>query len=109
MRPRGARGLAPAPCSRPCQGEPVDRVRVLLADDHAAFLAAAARILESEYDVVAAVADGRAVLDAAARLEPDILVLDISMPVLNGIEAARRLLAAGSGAKVVFVTVHEDP
>ena len=87
----------------------MDRVRVLLADDHAAFLAAAARILESEYDVVAAVADGRAVLDAAARLEPDILVLDISMPVLNGIEAARRLLAAGSGAKVVFVTVHEDP
>jgi DNA-binding NarL/FixJ family response regulator len=87
----------------------VNRVRVLLADDHADFLAAAVRLLGSEYEVVAAVGDGQAVLDEAARLEPDVLVLDISMPVLNGIEAARRLTAAGSGAKVVFLTVHQDP
>src|SRR5262245_4391185 len=84
------------------------RVRVLLADDHTDVLAAVARILESEYDVVAAVGDGQAALDAAARLEPDVLVLDISMPVLGGIEAARRLRPAGSGAKVVFLTVHQD-
>jgi DNA-binding NarL/FixJ family response regulator len=86
----------------------VDRVRVLLADDHADFLAAAARILGSEYEAIAAVGDGQAALDEAARLGPEVLVLDISMPVLNGIETARRLRAAGSGAKIVFLTVHED-
>jgi DNA-binding NarL/FixJ family response regulator len=87
----------------------VDRISVLLADDHAQFRAAAARLLGSEYQVVAAVGDGQAVLDEAARLKPDVLVLDISMPVLNGIEAARRLTAAGSCTKIVFLTVHQDP
>lgn len=54
------------------------------------------------------VGDGQALLEEAARLEPDILVLDISMPVLNGIEATRQLRAAGSRAKIVFLTVHQD-
>jgi DNA-binding NarL/FixJ family response regulator len=87
----------------------VDRISVLLADDHAEFRAATARLLGSEYHVVAAVGDGQAVLDEAARLEPDVLVLDISMPALSGIDVARRQKAAGSSAKVVFLTVHEDP
>jgi len=86
----------------------VDRVRVLLADDHAEFLVATARLLGPDYDVVAAVCDGQAVLDEAARLKPDVLVLDISMPVLSGVEAARRLTAAGSAAKIVFLTVNRD-
>jgi DNA-binding NarL/FixJ family response regulator len=87
----------------------LDRIRVLLADDHHDFLAAAARLLEPEFEVVQTVGDGQALLAEAARLEPDVLVLDISMPVLNGIEAARRLRGAGSRAKVVFLTVHQDP
>jgi DNA-binding NarL/FixJ family response regulator len=87
----------------------VPRVRVLLADDHKDFLAAAARLLQAEFDVVKTVGDGHALLQEAARLEPDILVLDISMPVLDGIEAARQLRAAGSRAKIVFLTVHEAP
>jgi DNA-binding NarL/FixJ family response regulator len=86
----------------------LDRIRVLLADDHQDFLAVATRLLEPEFDVVKTVGNGRAVLDEAARLQPDVLVLDISMPVLNGIEAARRLKAAGCGAKIVFLTVHGD-
>jgi len=86
----------------------VVRVRVLLADDHAEFLSVAARLLGSNYDVVAAVGDGQAALDESARLAPDVLVLDISMPVLSGIEAARRLTAAGSAAKIVFLTVNRD-
>src|SRR5262249_44207663 len=69
----------------------------------------AARLLQPEFEVVKTVADGQALLKEAARLEPDVLVLDISMPVLNGIEAARQLRAAGSRARIVFLTVHQDP
>jgi DNA-binding NarL/FixJ family response regulator len=82
---------------------------VLLADDHEDFLATAARHLEGHFHVVEAVGDGQALLDQAARLDPDIVVLDISMPVLNGIEAARRLRAAGSPARIIFLTMHADP
>lgn len=84
------------------------RISVLLADDHADFLAVAVRLLESEVGVVKTVADGGAVLKEAAELDPDVIVLDISMPVLSGIEAARQLRAAGSRAKIVFLTVHDD-
>jgi DNA-binding NarL/FixJ family response regulator len=87
----------------------LDRVRVLLADDHRDFLAAAARLLQPEFEVVKTVGDGAALLEEAARLKPDLLVLDISMPGLNGLEAARQLRAAGSCAKIVFLTVHQDP
>lgn len=87
----------------------MDRVSVLLADDHGEFLATTVRELESHFDVVEAVGDGQSLLTQAARLEPDVVVLDISMPVLNGIEAARKLKAAGSTAKVVFLTMHADP
>jgi DNA-binding NarL/FixJ family response regulator len=86
----------------------MDRVSVLLADDHQEFLKVVAGHLEPYFDVVRTVANGQAMLDEAARLEPDVIVLDISMPVLNGIEAARKLRAAGSRAKVVFLTVHSD-
>lgn len=95
--------------SETLKDEPLNRVRVLLADDHNEFLAAATRLLQPEFEVVKTVSDGQALLEEAARLEPDILVLDISMPVLNGIEAARQLRAAGSRAKIVFLTVHQDP
>jgi len=84
------------------------RARILLADDHQEFLGVVARHLAPHFDVVRTVANGKEMLDEAARLEPDVVVLDISMPVLNGIEAARRLKATGSRAKVVFLTVHAD-
>ena len=87
----------------------MDRATVLLADDHEDFLAIAARHLEPHFEVVKAVGDGQALVDQAARLEPDIVVLDISMPVINGIEAARRLKASGSAAGIVFLTMHADP
>ena len=82
---------------------------VLLADDHADFVAIAVRHLEPHFDVVQTVADGQALLDHAAQLGPDIVVLDISMPMLNGLEAARRLKATGSRATIVFLTIHTDP
>jgi DNA-binding NarL/FixJ family response regulator len=83
--------------------------RALLADDHPAVLNKVASLLASTCEVVGKVADGSALLEAAARLQPDILVIDISMPVLSGIEAARQLKTSGARAKIVFLTVHEDP
>ena len=92
----------------PPWAEHLNRPRVLLADDHADFLAVVARLLEAEYEVVKTVSDGQAAFDAALQLNPDVLLLDISMPVLNGIAAAKRLKAAGFLGKIVFVTVHAD-
>ena len=86
----------------------MSRVSILLADDHQGFLGVVARHLAPHFDVVRTVGNGKAMLDEAVRLEPDVVVLDISMPGLNGIEAARKLKATGSRAKVVFLTVHAD-
>jgi DNA-binding NarL/FixJ family response regulator len=87
----------------------LNRARVLLADDHGDFLEIAARLLAPEFEVVHQAADGRAALDAASRLRPDVVVLDVAMPVLNGIEVAQRLQAAACAARVVVLTVHDDP
>ena len=81
---------------------------VLLADDNADFLATVTRHLEPHFDVIKTVGNGQELLDEAARLEPDVVVLDISMPTMNGLEAAKRLKAAGSSATIVFLTVHAD-
>jgi DNA-binding NarL/FixJ family response regulator len=85
------------------------RLRVLLADDHRLLREAFAELLRPDCDVVGAVADGRALLAAAAELRPDVVVLDVSMPVLNGLEAARQLRRLVPEVRVVFLTVHEDP
>jgi DNA-binding NarL/FixJ family response regulator len=82
--------------------------RILLADDHKEIRDKVRRYLEAEFDVIDAVENGRALLDAAAKLDPDICLLDISMPVLDGIETANQLKESGSKAKVIFLTVHED-
>ena len=83
-------------------------VRVLLADDHADFLAEVVRYLEPRFKVVRTVGNGQALLEEAVRLQPDVVVLDIAMPVLNGIETARELAAMRSPARIVFLTVHAD-
>jgi DNA-binding NarL/FixJ family response regulator len=85
------------------------RPRVLLADDHRLLREAFAQLLEPGCEVVGAVADGRALLAAAPKLRPDIVVLDIAMPLLNGLDAARQLRRSMPGVKVIFLTVSEDP
>ncbi len=83
--------------------------RVLLADDHTLVLEGFRRIVEQRCEVVGAVEDGRALLEAAMRLRPDLILLDISMPLLNGIDAARQLKKMQPDVKLVFVTMHADP
>ena len=80
----------------------------LLADDHQMVAEGLRSLLEPEFELVGIVADGRELLAAAATLQPDVIVMDITMPSLNGIEAARQLRQAGSRAKVVFLTMHRD-
>src|ERR671913_1878195 len=85
------------------------RLRILLADDHRLLREAFAQLLEPGCDVVAAVSDGRALLAAARELHPDIVVLDIAMPLLNGLDAARQLKRLMPDVKLIFLTVSEDP
>jgi DNA-binding NarL/FixJ family response regulator len=85
------------------------RPRVLLADDHRLLREAFARLLEADCDVVGTVGDGRALLEVAPELRPDIVVLDIAMPLLNGLDAARQLRRAMPKVKVIFLTMNEDP
>ena len=84
------------------------RARVLLADDHKIVAAGLKGILEPEFELVGTVQDGRALLKAARELRPDVIVVDISMPLLNGIEAVRQLKKANDRAKVVFLTMPPD-
>jgi DNA-binding NarL/FixJ family response regulator len=84
------------------------KVRVLLADDHPNMLEMVENILAPIFEVVGKVADGKSLLEATTELNPDVIVTDISMPILNGIEAVKQLKESGCRAKVVFLTVHSD-
>jgi len=84
------------------------RLQVLLADDHPNMLRMVENILEPILEVVGEVPDGKSLLEAAAKLHPDLIVTDISMPILNGIEAVKELKESGCRAKIVFLTVHSD-
>jgi CheY-like chemotaxis protein len=86
----------------------VGRPRVLLADDDAGILKAVSRTLATEFEVVATVTNGRKALDAVPRLDPDVVVLDISMPGLTGFQTAEELKRLGSRARIVFLTMHPD-
>jgi len=82
--------------------------RVLLADDHSLVLEGFRRILEDQCELVGMVEDGRALLEAAQKVKPDIVILDVSMPLLNGIDAATQLKKLQPSVKVIFVTMHAD-
>ena len=84
------------------------RTKVLLADDHAIVAEGLATLLKGHFDLVGTVGDGSQLLEAARELRPDVIVADIAMPVLSGLEALRRLKAEGLDAKVIFLTMHAD-
>jgi DNA-binding NarL/FixJ family response regulator len=84
------------------------RIRVLIADDHEDLLGDIRELLEPEFDVVAAVGDGQALISAADTVQHDVIVTDISMPHLNGIEAARRIIQKHPASRIILMTVHND-
>jgi DNA-binding NarL/FixJ family response regulator len=84
-------------------------VRILLADDHPRFPEMAERVLGAQFEVVAKVGNGQALFEEAIRLKPDVIVSDISMPILSGIDAADRLKEFGCPSRIIFLTVHFDP
>ena len=86
----------------------MSKTRVLLADDHKIFLEGLKGLLEPKCEIVGTVEDGRALVKEAQRLHPDVIVCDISMPLLNGIEAIRHLRKTDDRIKVVFLTMHPD-
>jgi len=83
--------------------------RVILADDHTLIAEALRQLIAPQFDVVATVADGHALLDCATSLKPDVVVVDIAMPLLNGLEAGRQLKQKMPGVKLIFLTMNEDP
>ncbi len=85
------------------------RPRLLIADDHAIFSDALRSYLEKNFDVVGQVPDGRALLSEAAKLKPDLVIVDVGMPVLNGIDAARRIKEITPKVKFIFLTMQDDP
>ena len=82
--------------------------RVLLADDHSEIRERIADILEHRFDIVASVENGQKALSASLMLKPDILITDISMPILDGIQLASQLRELGYSTKIIFLTVHDD-
>ena len=84
------------------------RVKILLADDHTLFCNLLKDLLEPEYEVVGSVSDGRQLLNAAGSLQPDVALVDISMPSLNGLDAGRRLKKVNPKLKLIYLTMNND-
>ena len=82
--------------------------RILIADDHTLLVDGFRLMLEPEFEVIGSVEDGHALLEAVTQLKPDVVLMDISMPVLNGIDAARQLRKLQPSCKIIFVTMHSD-
>lgn len=85
------------------------RTRIILADDHTLLLDAIKHLLEPEFEVVGTFADGHALVEAAVGLKPDVIVLDIGMPTMNGLNAGQRLKQAMPSAKLIYLTMNQDP
>jgi DNA-binding NarL/FixJ family response regulator len=86
----------------------INRSRILIADDHNLVAELCKRLLERDFDVVGAVSDGRALVRAAGELKPDVIVLDIAMPVLNGLDAGRQVKKMLPGVKLIYLTMNPD-
>jgi DNA-binding NarL/FixJ family response regulator len=85
------------------------RARILIADDHSIILAGIRTLIEPEWELAGSAADGRALVEAALKLRPDLIIVDIGMPLLNGIDAARQIRAEWPDAKLLFLTMHANP
>jgi DNA-binding NarL/FixJ family response regulator len=86
-----------------------DTCRVLLADDHVLVAEGIQKLLEPEFELVGIVADGRSLITAAAKLQPDIAVVDISLPLLNGLDASQQVKKTNPNIKIIILTMHSEP
>ena len=86
----------------------MDKIRVVLADDHLEVIEKIRAILGDEFEVIDAAENGQQAVSAVLALDPDVLVTDISMPFLNGLQAARSIQKFNSRVKIIFLTIHED-
>jgi len=86
----------------------MERIRLLLADDHVMFAQGLVSLLRDEFELLGTVANGEQLVDASLSLHPDVILCDISMPIVNGFDAVRKIKASGSEAKVIFLTMHND-
>lgn len=86
----------------------MNRTRILLADDHKMFAQGLRALLDDEFELVGSVENGQALVEAALQSNPDVIVADISMPLMNGLDAVRKLMEQGVTAKVIFLTMHAD-
>jgi len=87
----------------------IKRARILLADDHSFILAGVRSLLEAHYELVEQVSDGKSLVEAAERLRPDLIILDVTMPLLNGIDAARQIKKVWPEARLLFLSMHNSP
>ena len=90
------------------EGIDVDRIRVVLADDHREVIAKIRGVLGDEFEIIEAAENGHQAVTAVLALDPDVFVTDISMPLLNGLQAARSIQKTNSRVKIIFLTIHED-
>jgi len=86
----------------------MNRIRLLLADDHMLFAEGLQSLLHDEFELLGTVGNGKDLVEATLRLDPEVILVDISMPVLNGFDAVRRIRKDGHNAKVIFLTMHDD-
>ena len=110
---QGAPYRFPPKLVRKAEGSSADRrrhssARIVIADDHAMMLSVTAELLGKYYDVVGTVGDGHALLDAIGKLSPDVVVVDIGMPRMHGVEVATRVNSLQSCIRLVYLTIHED-
>lgn len=84
------------------------RIRLLIADDHVMFAQGLESLLHDEFDLIGTARNGEELVEATLRLEPDVILVDISMPVLNGFDAVRHIRERGTQAKIIFLTMHDD-
>jgi DNA-binding NarL/FixJ family response regulator len=101
--------LQPIATPPPNEAARMSKPRVLLADDHTLLLEAFQKLLADDCEIVGAVSNGRALVAAAAQLRPDVVVVDVTMPLLNGIDAARQIRQADADVRIIFLTMNEDP
>jgi DNA-binding NarL/FixJ family response regulator len=87
----------------------LEKKRILLADDHAEFLEDVRNLIGEDYEIAGAVADGKALAEAAQALDPDLIISDITMPQMNGFEAVSKIRSLGLKSKLIFLTVHSSP